>query len=141
MAANRRLKNSIYIDHIDEVLRDIDASEEILHKADRVYRTLAAKEIESMAKLIARGVGRQQARASQDVRARSGGTVVYGGLDWSFGAEFGSYVYDQFPEWRGNSKDAGYFFWPAVNLFTERDMLDLWIMEVWDKVAKKVAGE
>lgn len=135
--ARRSSSTAIHIDGLKDFVKDIEGARDTLLEADKVYRTLAAKHIRDAAKAKAETVGRQQARASEDVRARAG-TVTYGGKEWSFGAEFGSYQYDQFPEWRGNKDDAGYFLWPSVREFIDDDMLDLWTKEVWNKVAKEL---
>ncbi len=132
--SNPNRKSYITFEGLRDFLKDLGAAESELDDAERVFKTLAAATVVTRAKDIARGVGRQQTRASQDVKVAGPGTVVYGGLPWSFGAEFGAIVYKQFPLWRGNKEDAGYFFWPAIREFRDQDMLELWVREVWAQV-------
>lgn len=40
-------------------------------------------------------------------------------VPWALGFEFGSAVHRQFPPWRGNGGDAGYFFWPEIRAARE----------------------
>lgn len=41
-------------------------------------------------------------------------SIGSGNVPWALGFEFGSNRYPQFPPWKGNGPDAGYFFWPTV---------------------------
>src|SRR5690348_883428 len=49
-------------------------------------------------------------------KAARSATVSLGSnkVSWAAGWEFGSLKYKQFPYWRGNGEDAGYFMWPAI---------------------------
>lgn len=140
MAAIKDRKAYVTFEGLRDFLKDLGAAENALDDAERVFKTLAAQTVVARAKDIARGVGRQQVRAAQDVRVAGPGTVSYGGKPWSFGAEFGAIVYHQFPMWRGNKDDAGYFFWPAIREFRDETMLELWVKEVWEQVADLFAG-
>lgn len=136
----RNRKAYVTFEGLRGFLRDLGAAEQELDHAEKVFKTLAAATVVARSKHLAAGVGRQQARASQDVKVAGPGTVVYGGLPWSFGAEFGAIVFHQFPMWRGNKDDAGYFFWPAIREFRDEEMLELWVREVWDQVENLFAG-
>lgn len=136
--ANRRA--FVHFDGLRDFLRDLGAAEDQLNDAERVFSTLAAATVVTRSQDMARRVGRQQARASEDVRVAGPGVVTYGGKAWSFGAEFGSYMFHQFPLWRGNKEDAGYFFWPAIREFRDKDMLELWVREVWEQTKSLFAG-
>ena len=96
--------------------------------------TIAAATVIAQAKDYAGKVGPQQKRASETLVQMGKGIVQYGGTPWAMGAEYGSILYGQFPEWRGNKEDAGYFFWPAVRDFRDEDMINLWVREVWSVV-------
>jgi hypothetical protein len=126
-----RRKSYARVDGLESFLKDMGVLPNQMARAQQVFETIAAATVAATAKEIATTAGRQQQRASMDVRALGAGTVVYGGLPWSMGAEFGSILYGQFPDWRGNKDDAGYFFWPAIREFRDEEMLNLWVREVW----------
>ena len=134
---SRRSKNrqqTTQIAGLQDFLKDMGVLPAQMIRAESVFQTLAAATVVATAKSMAAETGKQQVQAAQDLRAQGEGTVVYGGKAWSFGAEFGSILYGQFPEWRGNKEDAGYFLWPAIREFRDEDMLNLWVKEVWSVV-------
>lgn len=130
---------SVRFSGLDDFLKGIGALDDEVKKAEDLYVRRAAKTIVKRAKENARRVGRQQVKAAKGLKITGPGEVTYGGLEWSMGAEFGSYVFRQFPEWRGNKGDAGYFFWPAVRQFRDSDMVSLWARQVWRTVQKQLA--
>lgn len=136
----RDRRSHVTFEGLRDFLTDLGVMDRELDRAEMVFKTLAASTVVARSKQLAHRVGRQQARASQDVQVAGPGAVVYGGLPWSFGAEFGSYVYGQFPTWRGNKDDAGYFFWPAIREFRDEKMLELWVREVWAQVENLFSG-
>jgi hypothetical protein len=144
MATQRRRSNNrrqyAKIEGLDDFLRDMGVLDKDIKRAENVFETLAASTVVTLAKSNASSVGRQQALASEDLKTIGAGTVQYGGKAWSFGAEFGSILYGQFPEWRGNKDDAGYFLWPAIREFRDEDMLELWVREVWGAVEHLFTG-
>jgi hypothetical protein len=134
-------KSYAKIEGLDDFLRSMGVLDRDIKRAETVFETLAASTVVSLSKSNASSVGTQQARASEDLRVIGAGTVQYGGKAWSFGAEFGSILYGQFPEWRGNKDDAGYFLWPAIREFRDDDMLELWVKEVWGAVEHLFSGK
>jgi hypothetical protein len=56
-------------------------------------------------------------------------------VPWVLGHEFGSGRYPQFPPWRGNKADAGYFFYPAVRAETQN------VVERMAEVVDRVLSE
>ena len=140
---SRRSRNrtqTTQIQGLQEFLKNMGVLPSQMKRAESVFETLAAATVVATAKTYAAETGKQQIAASQDLRAIGQGTVQYGGKAWSFGAEFGSILYGQFPEWRGNKEDAGYFLWPAIREFRDEDMLNLWVKEVWSAVEGLFAG-
>lgn len=131
---SKNRKQYAQIEGLEDFLKDMGVIPREMKRAETVFKTLAASSVAALAKKNAIDYGRQQQRAAEDVKAIGDGIVVYGGKAWDFGAEFGSYVYGQFPEWRGNKDDAGYFLWPAIREFRDDDLLNLWVREVWTKV-------
>lgn len=129
-----RDKSYAHIDGLSDFLKDMGVLPAQMARAERIFQTLAATTVLTLAQANARDFGRQQNRAAEDLKVAGPGTVVYGGKAWSFGAEFGSYQFKQFPEWRGNKEDAGYFFWPAIGEFRDEDMINQWVQEVWSVV-------
>jgi hypothetical protein len=127
-------KSYAKIDGLRDFLRDMGVLESELDRAEKVFQTIAAATVVSTAKTYASREGRQQQSAAQTLTQMGNGIVSYGGTPWAMGAEYGSYLYGQFPEWRGNKDDAGYFFWPAIRNFRDEDMLNLWAREVWTVV-------
>jgi len=130
----RRTKSYAHIEGLKDFLKDVGVLPSQMARAEQVFMTIAAATVIAQAKSIAMGEGRQQVAASQTLQQMGQGIVQYGGTPWAMGAEFGSIVYGQFPEWRGNKSDAGYFFWPAVRDFRDEDMINLWVREVWEVV-------
>lgn len=122
------------IEGLDDFLKDMGVLPANMKRAEQVFETLAGATVVSSAKVLAAGEGSQQVRASQTLKQLGAGVVQYGGLPYAMGAEYGSILYGQFPEWRGNREDAGYFFWPAIREFRDDDMLNLWVREVWTVV-------
>jgi len=139
MAKQRSRSNSkrtqyAQIEGLQDFLKDMGVLPAQMKRAESVFETLAAATVVTTAKHFAQEYGSQQMRAATTLQQRGGGTVQYGGLPFAMGAEFGAIQYGQFPEWRGNKDDAGYFFWPAIRNFRDDDMLDLWVREVWEVV-------
>lgn len=127
-------KSYARIEGLQDFLKDMGVVPDQMARAEKVFQTIAAATVVTTAKRFAGQEGLQQARAAQTLTQSGNGIVSYGGTPWAMGAEFGSILYGQFPEWRGNREDAGYFFWPAIRNFRDDDMLDLWVREVWEVV-------
>jgi hypothetical protein len=134
MMASRSNKSYAQINGLEDFLKDMGVIPSEMARAEQVFMTIAAATVIAQAKTIAMGEGRQQQAASMTLTQLGQGIVQYGGTPWAMGAEFGSIVYGQFPEWRGNKEDAGYFFWPAIRDFRDEDMINLWVREVWTVV-------
>lgn len=126
-----RSKSYARIDGLKDFLADVGVIPSQMARAEQVFMTIAAATVIAQAKDNATKEGRQQQRAAQTLTQMGSGIVQYGGTPWAMGAEYGSILYGQFPEWRGNKQDAGYFFWPAVRDFRDEDMINLWVREVW----------
>lgn len=129
-------KSYARIEGLQHFLRDMGVLPAQMQRAEQIFQTIAAATVIATARDFAKSEGRQQQLAATTLQQLGNGVVSYGGTEWSMGAEFGSYVYGQFPLWRGNKDDAGYFFWPAIRNFRDEDMLDLWVQEVWTVVER-----
>lgn len=127
-------KSYAHIEGLDGFLKDMGVMPDQMKRAEQVFMTIAASTVIVQAKDYASTQGRQQQVAAQTLVQSAPGTVAYGGTAWAMGAEFGSILYGQFPEWRGNKEDAGYFFWPAIRDFRDEEMINLWVREVWEVV-------
>lgn len=127
-------KSYAKIDGLKDFLSDVGVTPAQMVRAEKVFQTIAAATVIAQAKSYAAGQGRQQQAAAKTLTQLGNGIVSYGGDAWSMGAEFGSILYGQFPEWRGNKEDAGYFFWPAIRDFRDEEMINLWVREVWSVV-------
>jgi hypothetical protein len=127
-------KSYAKIEGLDDFLKSMGVVDAELARAEKIFQTLAAATVITLAKDNAERWGRQQARAAETLQAIGSGTVQFGGTEWSMGAEFGSILYGQFPQWRGRGMGAGYFFWPAIEEFRDEDMINLWVREVWAQV-------
>jgi hypothetical protein len=119
---------------LNDFLKDMGVIPSQMQRAEAVFQSIAAATVVSTAKDIASTAGQQQQKYAQTLKVMGKGMVSYGGEAGSMGAEFGAIIYAQFPEWRGNKEDAGYFFWPAIREFRDEDMLNLWVREVWSVV-------
>jgi hypothetical protein len=128
------------IEGIQGFLKDMGVLPAQMQRAEKVFQTIAAATVYATAKQLAIEEGPQQVLFGQTLRQLGGGTVSYGGMPGAMGAEFGSILYGQFPEWRGNKQDAGYFFWPAIREFRDEDMINLWAREVWEVVKDLFSG-
>lgn len=137
MASNNRDNFTASIGGLREFINSLGVAPRYLDAAEEVFMATAAATVVVRAKEIAAGEGRQQKKAASMGVARGNqpGTVTYGGFPWAMGAEFGALQWKQFPNWRGNKDEAGYFFWPAIRDFRDNDMLELWVKEAW-KVIK-----
>lgn len=122
------------IEGLQDFLKDMGVVPREMKRAEQIFQTLAAATVYTTAKELAIRQGPQQVHFGQTLKQVGGGTVAYGGMPGAMGAEFGAIVYAQFPEWRGNKQDAGYFFWPAIREFRDEDMINLWVREVWEVV-------
>jgi len=139
MPARKRKRNPTdYIDikGLQDFAEDMGILPSQMAAADQLFRHTASRAVVERAKNLARQGDRMQASSADEVRAGAPGTVVYGGKGYSMGAEFGAYKYKQFQTWRGNKDEAGYFLWPAIRIFRDREMQKLWIEKVWS-----VAGQ
>ena len=128
------------IEGLQDFLRDMGVAPAQMQRAEKVFQTIAAATVYATAKQLASETGPQQVLYGSTLRQLGGGTVAYGGLPGAMGAEFGAIVYAQFPEWRGNKDEAGYFFWPAIREFRDEDMINLWVQEVWEVVQDLFSG-
>lgn len=140
--SSRGSKKSTYatIEGLDDFLKDMGVLPSQMARAEKVFQTIAAATVYTTAKQMAVEQGPQAVHFGVTLRQMGGGTVAYGGMPGAMGAEFGSYVYGQFPAWRGNRENAGYFFWPAIREFRDDDMLNLWVREVWTVVQGLFSG-
>ena|ERR1700754_3567934 len=128
------------IEGLQDFLKDMGVIPSQMKRAEKVFQTIAAATVYATAQQMAMEVGPQQSLFAQTLRQMGGGTVAYGGMPGAMGAEFGAIVFAQFPEWRGNKDDAGYFFWPAIREFRDEEMIDLWAREVWEVVKDLFSG-
>lgn len=127
-------KNYAHFEGLEDFLSDMGVAKRNMKAAEHVFQSLAAVTVVTEAREFGSHEGRLATRAARDVRVAGPGTVVYGGKGYSFGAEFGSYQYHQFKNWRGNQDGAGYFLWPAIRKFRDKKLLETWVNEVWSKV-------
>ncbi len=128
------------IEGLQDFLRDMGVAPAQMQRAEKVFQTIAAATVYATAKQLAAETGPQQVLYGSTLKQMGGGMVAYGGLPGAMGAEFGAIVYAQFPEWRGNKDEAGYFFWPAIREFRDEDMINLWVQEVWEVVQDLFSG-
>lgn len=133
-------KSFAHIEGLRDFLDDMGVAKREMANAERVFGSIAAATVVSLARQNASGQGKLASKAAQDLKVVGSSTVQYGGKAYSFGAEFGAIQWHQFKEWRGNKDDAGYFFWPAIREFRDRDMLELWVKEVWTVMEKAWAS-
>lgn len=105
---------------------------------ERTFYIASARTVAGMARAEAISQGGIAAKSAPDVRTGSGATVVYGGQGYSMGAEFGAYRYKQFQIWRGNKDDAGYFLWPSIRTFRDKEFLKKWTKDVWRVVLNDI---
>jgi hypothetical protein len=131
VAKNTKRTSYATINGLQDFLKDMGVVPAQMQRAESVFQAIAAATVVTTAKEFAANYGAQQQKYAQTLRAMGKGTVAYGGEAGALGAEFGALVYKQFPEWRGNKDDAGYFFWPAIREFRDEDMINLWVREVW----------
>jgi hypothetical protein len=137
---NRRYESYATIEGLQDFLKNMGVLPSQMKRAESVFETLAAATVYTHAKELAVAQGPQQAKFAQTLRQVGNGAVAYGGEPGAMGAEFGSILYGQFPEWRGNREDAGYFFWPAIRDFRDDDMINLWVKQVWEVVQDLFSG-
>jgi hypothetical protein len=142
MASRGTNKTTQYatIEGLQKFLKEMGVLPFQMKRAESVFQTLAAATVYTTAKQMAIETGPQQVKYAQTLQQFGNGTVSYGGQPGAMGAEFGSYQYKQFKEWRGNKNDAGYFFWPAIREFRDQDMVNLWVRQVWDVVQDIFSG-
>lgn len=131
---SKRKQTQATIVGLQDFLRDMGVIPREMRRAEQVFQSIAATTVSATAKQFAQMEGPQQVLYAQTLKPMGNGTVQYGGIGGSMGAEFGAIIYAQFPEWRGNKQDAGYFFWPAIRQFRDEDMINLWVREVWEVV-------
>lgn len=139
-ATRRKFQSYAQIEGLQDFLKDMGVLPAHVKRAESVFQTLAAATVYTTAKQLASETGPQQVKFAQTLRQVGGGAVAYGGEPGAMGAEFGAIVYGQFPEWRGNREDAGYFFWPAIREFRDEDMINLWVREVWTVIEGLFSG-
>jgi|ERR1043166_7151642 hypothetical protein len=136
----KRKQVAATIDGLQGFLKDMGVLPAQMQRAEKVFQTIAAATVYATAKQMAIEEGPQQVLFGQTLRQTGNGTVTYGGMPGAMGAEFGAIIYAQFPEWRGNKEDAGYFFWPAIREFRDEDMINLWARQVWEVVKDLFSG-
>ena len=124
----------------DQWLRDIGIASNRLHATQKGFSNKAAETIVRWAKADAMAAGGVHAKSAKDIRTGGPGEVKYGGQPYNIGAEYGSYRYQQFDTWRGNGEDAGYFLWPAIRRFRDKEMTDLWQRQAWEAVRSVFVG-
>jgi hypothetical protein len=137
---NTSKKTYATIDGMKDFLKDMGVIPAQMQRAEKVFQTIAAATVYAEAKQRAIETGPQQVLFAQTLKQMGGGTVSYGGVPGAMGAEFGAIVFAQFPEWRGNREEAGYFFWPAIRNFRDEEMINLWAREVWEVVKDLFSG-
>lgn len=122
------------VDGLEDFIHELGLTRREVRRAERHFLDAASKAVVKHAKDYARQYGGVLVKsADEDLRTGRPGEVIYGGKPYSAGAEFGSYQYRQFERWRGNSandNNAGYFLWPAIRRFRDKEMLDLWAREL-----------
>lgn len=115
----------VHFKDFHEFARDLGRSAYEIAYIERVFSATAAITIVKRARAMAESQGGIAAKSATDIRAAAQpGVVVYGGQGYNFGAEFGAYRYKRFKIWRGNQDDAGYFFWPSIRQFRDKEMLE-----------------
>lgn len=129
-----------YIVGFDKWVRELGVTPRNVKLAERAFLTIAAATVMNWAKENARDEGSVMAKAARDVRTAGPGVVRYGGRPYDMGAEFGSYRYRQFQTWRGNGDDAGYFLWPAIRKFRDKEMMNTWLQETWGALSEAFTG-
>lgn len=129
-----------YIQGFDRWLKELGVTPGNVKLAEKTFLTVAAATVMNWAKENARSEGSVMGKSSTDVRALGQGVVRYGGKPYNMGAEFGSYRYHQFKTWRGNGDDAGYFLWPAIRKFRDKEMLNTWLHETWSALSDAFTG-
>lgn len=136
MARDTTKRSTSYarIDGLQDFLKDMGVLPANMKRAESVFQSIAAATVVATAKDLASIEGPQQVKYAQTLKPMGKGMVSYGGQAGSMGAEFGAIIWAQFPEWRGNKEDAGYFFWPAIREFRDEDMINLWVQQVWSVV-------
>jgi len=109
------------VEGLRELQRELKTSPDRLDKDLRKGMRAIAKEIADTARQRAgsRSYPRPGHAVVRSIQASSTGVnsrVSIGGANvpWALGHEFGSLVHRQFPAWRGNKSDAGYFLWPTI---------------------------
>ena len=126
---------------IGDFVKDIrnSVSDSHLQRAENIFQLLAGGQIATEARELAQRGTHMQRSAAQDIRQTSPGEVTYGGRPYSIGAEYGSHQYHQFEPWDGAypAPTEGYFFWPAVAHFRDREMDALWDREVFHETFSK----
>ena len=127
-----------HIDYSDVTAfaRDIARTPVDIAKAENRFYAASVGAVIGMAQAEAATVGRQAAKAAADLKPIGINTVLYGGKGYSKGAEFGSIQYKQFKMWRGNSDDAGYFLWPAIRQFRDKEFRTEWDRSVWTVIQR-----
>ena len=127
-----------HIDYSDvkAFARDIARTPADIARAENRFYAASVSAVIGIAKTEAAAVGGVAAKASADLKPIGINTVLYGGKGYSKGAEFGSYQYKQFKMWRGNADDAGYFLWPALRQFRDKDFRTEWDRSVWNVIQR-----
>src|SRR5690554_6593807 len=76
--------------------------------------------------------GRKVVQSIRALRQQRAGVVALGSAaaPHAAGHEFGSIRYPQFPAWRGNQEEAGYFVWPTIR--EKRDEIITRYLELLD---------
>jgi hypothetical protein len=129
-----------YIVGFDEWLKELGVTPGNVKLAEKTFLTVAAATVMNWAKENAIAEGSVAAKAKSDLRTGGPGVVRYGGKPYDMGAEFGSYQYHQFKIWRGNDDDAGYFLWPAIRQFRDKEMMNTWLHETWTALSEAFTG-
>lgn len=129
-----------YIEGFEDWLKDLGVTPRNVKLAQKAFLTVAAATVMNWAKDNARAEGGVAEKSAKDVRTGGAGVVRFGGKPYNMGAEFGSYAYRQFETFRGNGDDAGYFLWPAIRRFRDKEMMNTWLHETWSALSEAFTG-
>lgn len=149
--AIRDQRSGVFIEGLDDFRRELRRANRDLAKQVMVEANVeVAEAVIEGARTKARGVGRQQARAIETLRSarKQRAAVVRLGRNtdkwaWTLGAEFGAKAYPQFPPWRGNDENAGYFLYPTIREKSRDEIPDIYldaIVEAFERAFPEQRG-
>lgn len=147
MAGRRRSSTSrvktgtVGVEGLGELSRALKELGPEFPKEMRKVNKTTAEKVAQHARSNALALGGVAAKAAPSVKASAGvksAGVALGGQRYPFaaGAEFGSVRFKQFPIWRGNGSDAGYFLYPAIR--EDADQIHADYMQALDDLVRRV---